>query len=99
MKSSEFIFNCITLFDHKYHKISLKRGRLYIDCPDWIKNKKTTINFINNDKKCSQYPATVVLNYEEIKKYPQKISTIKSFINTMKKQKDIRKKYLELSLF
>ena len=32
---------------HKCHKISFKRGGLYIDSFDWIKSKKATINFIN----------------------------------------------------
>ena len=49
-----------------------KRGREYIDSPDWIKKKKATINLINvtddtddTDDKCFQYVATVALNYEE----------------------------------
>ena len=41
----------------------------YIDSPDWIKNKKATINPINEKyKKCFQYDVIVVLNYEQIKK-------------------------------
>ena len=35
--------------------------------PDWIKNKKATINIKNEDGKCFQYAATVALNFEEIK--------------------------------
>ena len=46
-----------------------------IDSPDWIKNKKATINPINKkDNKCFQYPVTNALNYEEIKKDPQRIT-------------------------
>ena len=34
--------------------------RLYIDSPDWVKNKKTTINSINKtDNKCFEYAVTV----------------------------------------
>ena len=40
-------------------KINLKRGGSNIDSPDWIKNKKTTINPINDDHKCFQYAETV----------------------------------------
>ena len=41
---------------------------IYIDSPNWIKNKKATVNLINNKDKCFQYAITNVLNYEEIKK-------------------------------
>ena len=42
-----------------------------IDSPDWIKNKKATINPINKkDNECFQYAVTVTLNYQEIKKDP-----------------------------
>ena len=47
-----------------------------------MKNKKATINPINNkDNKYFQYAVTVTLNYEEIKKDPQRITKIKLFIN------------------
>ena len=40
------------------------------------------MNPINNkDKKCFQYAVTVMLNYEKIKKDPQRITKIKTFIN------------------
>ena len=46
------------------------------------KKQKTTINSINKiDNKCFQYAVTVVLNHEEIKKDPQRITKIKPFIN------------------
>ena len=45
-----------------------------------VKNKKATINSTNNDGKCFQYAVTVALNYEQIKKDPQRISKIKPFI-------------------
>ena len=65
-------------------KTSLKRiGSSYIDSPKWLKNKKktTTINPKNNDDNCFQYSLTVSLNYQNIKKDPQRISKTKSFIN------------------
>ena len=41
------------LLYYKYHKINLNRGGPYIDSPDWIKEKKATINPINKkDNKC-----------------------------------------------
>ena len=43
--------------------------------------KMATINPKNNDDNCFQYALTVALNYEQIKKDPQRISRIKSFID------------------
>ena len=56
-----------------------------MDSPDWIRNKKATINPINKkDKKCFQYAVTVALNHEKIGKHPERTTTIKSFINKCK---------------
>ena len=50
------------------HKVSLNRGRSFIDSRNWIKNKKTIINPINKkENKCFQYAVTVALNHEEIR--------------------------------
>ena len=82
MNGSEFVFGYIHLLYYKYHKINPNHGGSYIDSPDWIKNKKKTINPINKkDSKYFQYAITVVLNHEEIKKDLQRIIKIKSFIN------------------
>ena len=48
MKGSEFVFDYIQLLHYKCHKINLNCGGSYIDFPDWIKNKKATINAFNN---------------------------------------------------
>ena len=67
MKGSEFVFHYVQLLYYKCHKISRRRSESYKGSPDWIKNKKTTINPINKkDNKCFQYSVTVALNYEEI---------------------------------
>ena len=56
-----------------------------MDSPDWIRNKKATINPINKkDKKCFQYAVIVALNHEKIGKHPERTTTIKSFINKCK---------------
>ena len=49
-------------------------GGSYINYPDRIKREKTTTNPVNEDYKCLQYVATVVLIHEEIKIDPQKVS-------------------------
>ena len=50
MKDSDFIFDCIHLLYYKCHKSNLNHGGLYIDFPDWIKNKKAKINSTNDDE-------------------------------------------------
>ena len=81
MKGSEFVCDGVDSLYYKLHKISLKRGGSYIDSPEWLKNKKATINPKNNDNKCFQYALTVALNYEQIGKDPQRITKIKPFID------------------
>ena len=80
MRGSEFVSNRIDLLYYHLQKISLKRGRSYIDSPKWLKNKKATIKSKNNDN-CFQYALIVTLNYQNIKNNPEKISKIKPFID------------------
>ena len=81
MKGSGFVFDYVHLL-HKCQKINLSRGGSYIYSPDWIKNKKVTTNPINKkDNNYFQYAVTVAVNHEEIKKYLQRITKIKLFIN------------------
>ena len=62
-------------------KIGLKRDGAYIDSPEWLKNKKATINPKNNDDNCFQYALTIALNHKQIKSHPERISKIKPFID------------------
>ena len=81
IKGSGFVFDQVHLLYYKCHKINLNRNGL----PDWIRNKKATINPINKkDNKCFQYAVTVALNHEKIEKNPERTTTIKSFINKCK---------------
>ena len=59
--------------------ILINRGGSYIDSPKWIKNKKSTINPINNDYKCFQYAVILALNFDRINSHPERISKIKPF--------------------
>ena len=53
MRGSEFVFDVVNLLYFDLNKISLNRGGSYIKSPDWIKNKKTTINLqYTKDNKC-----------------------------------------------
>ena len=47
MRRSNFIFDCVHLLYYKFHNLNFKRGGSYVDCPDWIKYQKATINPIN----------------------------------------------------
>ena len=74
MKGSEFVFNYLHLMYYKCHKINPNHGGLYADSPNWIKNKKATINLINKKDKNA---VTVALNYEETRKHErEKIANI-----------------------
>ena len=82
MRGSEFVFYGINLLHYDPNKISLSRGGSHIKSPDWIENKKATINPQNKkDDKCFQYALTVALNHEKIKRDRQRISKIKPIID------------------
>ena len=81
MRELDFEFDGVNFLYHDFNKISLNRGGSYIDSPKWLKDKKSTINPINNDHKCFQYAVTLALNLDKIRKNPQRISKIKPFID------------------
>ena len=75
MRVSEFIFDGVDALYYDLNKVSLSRGTSYIDSPEWLKNKKATINPKTNDDSCFQHALTVALNHKSKK------SKIKPFIN------------------
>ena len=81
MKGSEFEFDGVNLLYYDFNKTILNGGGSYIDSPEWIKDKKSTINPKNNAYKCFQYAVTVALNHDKIKKNPQIGPKIKPFID------------------
>ena len=82
MKRSSYIFDKVDLLEYHLHKISLNRGSSYINFPEWLKNKKATINPKNTkDNNCFQYAITVALNHQNIDNHPQRISKLKPFVN------------------
>ena len=44
MGGSEVVFDSVDLMHYNLHKISLNRGRSYIDSPKRLKSKKATKN-------------------------------------------------------
>ena len=81
MSGSEFVFDAVNVLYYDLNKISLNRGGSYIDSPEWIKNKKATINPKNDDDKYFQYALTIALNYQNIKKDLQRVIKIEPFID------------------
>ena len=81
MERSQFIFDLVQLMHYKCHSVNIRRGGPYIDSSGRIKNKKATINPKHKNNKCIQYVVMAALNYEEIQSYPERVSSIKSFIN------------------
>ena len=80
-KGNDFIFESVDLLSYSFHKISLERGKPYTKSPEWVINKRATINPKNKDNKCFQYSITVPLSHQNIENYPERISNIKPFIN------------------
>ena len=70
---SNFVFESVGLLSYHIHKTSLKRGNSYIKSPEWIANKKATINPKNEDNRCFQYSIIVALHHKEIKNHPERI--------------------------
>ena len=69
---SNFVFDIVDLLAVHIHKTNLKRGKSYIKSPEWILNKRATINPKNKDNKCFQYSVTVALNYQNIENHQNK---------------------------
>ena len=66
--------------DYKPHRIRLRRGGSFLKSPEWLANKKATINPKNkNDYECLRWSIISALNYNEIMK--------KEFENIFKKIK------------
>ena len=78
---SNFVFESVDLLSYHIHKTSLKRGQSYMKSPEWVINKRATINPKNKDKKCFQYSTTVALNHQKIEIHPERIPNIEPFID------------------
>ena len=73
--------------NYKFHRVRLRRGLSYIISPEWLANKKATINPKNeNDDECLRWSTiSTLLNYNEIMK--------KEFENIFKKIKHENKDF------
>ena len=69
IKGSDFVFESVELMDYKLHRVRLRRGGSYIKSPEWLANKRATINPKNeNDDECLRWSTISALNYNEIMK-------------------------------
>ena len=80
-RGSEFIFENVDSLYYYFQKININRSGSYIDSPEWLKNKKATINPKNKDNECFKYAITAALNHKDIGRDPQRISKIKPFVS------------------
>ena len=78
-EGSEFVSNYIHLWYYKYNKINLYSAVKYTNYTEWI--KKTINSTSKKSKKHVQNAVTVALILEEIKKYLQRITKTKPFMN------------------
>ena len=78
---SNFVFENVDLLSDYIHKTSLRRGRSDKKCPEWIVNKRATINTKNKDNIGFQYSITVALNHQKIQSHPERISNIRTHID------------------
>ena len=82
LKNINFLLKGIESFavNYTYSFIKIIIKNTFVETPEWIKNKKSTINQ-NKDNKCFQYSIIVFLYHKEIKNNPERISKIRPFIN------------------
>ena len=80
MKESNFVFESVYLLYYSLHKTTLKRGGSYIKSPEWLRNKRGTINPKSTDNKCFRDATVASLNYEDTPNHPERISNLIPFL-------------------
>ena len=82
-KGSNFVFQSVDFLSYHIRKASLRRGNSYIKSPEWILNKKATINSKNKlgNKKCFEYSIIVALHHQDFKNHPERISNMHEFFS------------------
>ena len=74
-ESSSFVYESVEECNIHFHKIDLRRGASFIDTPEWLKNKKATINPQNtNNAYCFMYAIAIALFHEALGNNPGRIS-------------------------
>ena len=67
-----------------YNFTEIIKMNTFVESPEWLKNKKCTINPQNNDNKCFQYAVTPALYHQQImgSKF-FRVSKIKPYVNNL----------------
>lgn len=87
---SNFVFDRVDVTYVQFHAIQLKRGGSCIPTPEWLENKKATINPQNmKNNFCVAYALIAALHHEEIGKNPHRISKLKSYIPNYNWKKNV----------
>ena len=72
-RGSKFIFENVDSLYYYFQKIDVNKTGSDIDSPEWLRNRKATINPKNKDNECFKYAITAALNHEDIGRDPQRI--------------------------
>ena len=81
LKNINFLLKGVESIAYSFTKIIVKNT--FVESPDWIKNKRCTINPKNKDNKCFQSSVIISSYHKEIKINPERMSKIKPFINNL----------------
>ena len=82
MTGSSYFFEKVDLVEYHFHKATQKRVSSYIPSPEWIANKKYTINPQNTeDNNCFQCSIVAALNHQKISNDSERINNLIPFIN------------------
>ena len=66
-KGSGFISESVELFYYHFQKTNIRRSESYVKSPDWLVNKRATINPKNEkNNKCFQWSTTSALSYNKV---------------------------------
>ena len=77
-----YMFEKVDLLQYHFQKVTLKRGSSYKPSPEWIDNKKSTINpYDIDDNNCFLYSIVAALNYQSIPNHHERISNLEPFIS------------------
>ena len=82
MRGSSFPFDHIDLLEYDFHRVTLNRGSSCIKSPEWLLNKRVTINPKKvGDDNCFMYGIIAALNHYDIDNHPERISKLRPFID------------------
>ena len=100
-RGSGFTHDSVGLLYYYFQRIGIRRGGSYIASPDWIVNKKATINPKNEkDDECFKWSIIAGLNCNNIKEkeFKKLLKFRRADIDIKETGKNLNKKILQLLL-